>query len=231
MTPLWTPPPVVRVNHAALSRALDWLIERHPTPHPSVLLISPSRHDVLMLHRRLPGATLTIVNIGDWNLDQPPPPDFGRFDWAIASNVLHYARAPQTWATHLLQASPVLVIQDLIERRRSPEAPHLAADGDRMRYRHSLAGVGSSFAGAFDLATLVPVPAYFEAFEGTRNDYHAGAPAPVHFCAVVVTATNLPADHGHRRARPPWRQRWRLLCHLHWPLYLLYKATERLTSR
>lgn len=236
--PLWRVPDVARLNHAALSRALDWLVARQPLARPRVLLISPNRHDVLFVRQRLPAAALTIVTIADWNLDQAPALTVGPFDWALASNVLHYASAPRQWIAHLLMASPVLVIQDLVDRRRGPEPPYLAGDGDRMRYRHPAAGIESPFVGAFDLGTLEPPPAYCEAFEGARNDLHIGLAAPVHFCAVLLGSTAsaprpLPPPRpgqARRRALSVWGYRLRLLCFEHLPLYVLYKGAQRLWS-
>lgn len=227
MIHLWTAPPVVQRNHAALARALAWLLAQRPQAGSRVLLVSPSRHDVLFMQRQWPSAHLTVITIRDWNLDQPPDPAPGPFDCAIACNVMHYASQPQRWVDHLLMVSPVLVIQDLVERRRAPQPPHLAADGDCMRYCDSSRAIRSGFAGAFDLARLLPPPAYVEAFEGAGNDYHAGLAAPQHFCAVVL-ASAWSARPGSGSAWLRWRYRVRLWCMAHWPLYLGYKAIERL---
>lgn len=240
------PAPVTTLNHAALARALAWLqqpLAQAPAPgqrpplQPSqsplrVLLLSPNRADVLFLRRQLPQAELTIVTRREWDLDQPPALGVGPFDWAIASNVLHYATDPARWLRHIALASPCLVLQDLIERRRGPAPPYLAADGDAMRYQHTGQAERSSFAQAFDLARLQPAPVYFEAFDGATNAYHDGLPPPRHFCAVLSAAdASTPAPKFAtqlRRAASMWGYRTRLLCFRFWPLYVAYKGFERL---
>ena len=211
---------VDHLNHAALDRALAWLEREHPQARPSVLLLSPHRHNVRFIARRLPHARLTILTRRQWDLNQPAASRLGRFDWAIVSNVLHYSHEPQRWVDHVLAVAGVLVIQDLVDRRRAEAAPHLAADGDAMRYAHSARGVVSRFAGAFDLARLRPPPAYFEAFDGALNALHSADDPPRHFAAVVVPS--------HRPDRPPhgptWRERCRVACYRHLALYLPYKA-------
>jgi hypothetical protein len=218
---------VDRLNHAGLGRALAWLERERPSDRPSVLLLSPHRHNVRFLARRLPHARLTILTRRQWDLNRPAPSELGCFDWAIASNVFHYAREPQAWVDHVLARAGVLVIQDLIDRRRAEAPPHLAADGDAMRYGHSLEGVWSSHAGAFDLAGLNPRPAYFEAFEGAPNALHGAGDPPRHFAAVVVSP-----DPPVGPVRPStWRERWRLACYRHLPLYLPYKAVLAVAAR
>ena len=244
------PPPaaVTTINHAALARALAWLHQpppqaqapdRPPAPQTSqtplrVLLLSPNRADVLFLRRQLPQAELTIVTRREWDLDRPPQLNVGPFDWAIASNVLHYAADPTRWLRHIALASPCLVLQDLIDRRRAPAPPYLAADGDAMRYQHTGQAERSSFAPAFDLAQLRPAPAYFEAFDGATNAYHDGSPPPRHFCAVLWAPDTSPPGLKPapllRRAVSRLGYRTRLLCFRFWPLYVVYKGLERLRS-
>ncbi len=242
-------PEVTRHNHAALARALSWWQKRQAAPPAQVLLLSPNRHDVLFIARLWPAARLIIVTRREWDLNQPPALGVGPFDLTIASNVFHYSSAPQLWARHVLMISPCLVLQDLIDRRRGPMPPHLGSDGDIMRYSYSgdlQAKANSPLPQAFDLARMTPPPVYFEAFEaaGSASD-DARSPAR-HFCAVLLAVDPGSAPRSYlgvdapapppqpspqpQRALAAWAYRLRLQCHLHWPLYVVYKLLGRLIA-
>jgi len=189
------------VNHAAVGRALIWLGSRFQFQEPAILLVSPHRANVRFLQQTWPQARLAIATIDDWNLDMPAPPEIGRFDLVVASNVLHYSHDPLGWLQRLGQLSRFVLLQDLIDRRRGDAPPYLGADGDAVRFAYAQMNEASPFEAAFDFGRLDPGPLYFEAFDAPGASMMTTCASARHFCAVLPgeIAQVDRADSGIRR--------------------------------
>jgi len=192
----------VAINHRALAAAIDHLIDVHvPGERPlKLLLVSPHQRDWEFLRVKFPGATLRISTRAHWDLSKPFSAAF-HFDIVVASNVFHYASAPEVWFDNVLEHTDYLVLQDLVSRRRAGKYPHLGADGDAMRYCFSRRQVTSDFPGAFDLNRIEDRILWFQAYAGGRNELHPSpSPAPQHFAAIVRGASRYKdvRDEGYR---------------------------------
>ena len=135
-----------------------------------------------------------------------------KVDLVVASNVFHYSTDPSLWFGDVLGMTERFVLQDLVSRRRSGRPGGLCDDGDSLRYCFRAGGVESDFASPYDLTAFNKQIAYFEAFDGGRNEYHVlPSVAPRHYCAVLESI-----DRHAGRPRLHWSQadylRLRLPC-------------------
>jgi len=89
---------------------------------------------------------------------------------------MHYSPVPNVWLDNLLNSCRLLVIQDLIDRRRGGRLGQLADDGDTMRYSFVTNGVHSSYECAYDLSQHADKLRYLDVYS-TRDSAR-------HFCAV-----------------------------------------------
>lgn len=181
---------IASINLQHLKSGLDELLSNDATIR-KVLLISPVVEDYQFIRRHYPHFKLYITQIHDWNLNDPCTLKLGRFDLAIASNVMMYSHAPQRWIDHVLGISRYFAMQDLVHRKRSAQAPYLGTDKDAVRYCHSGRGVSTTFPEPFDLAALTQPLVYFTTYEGGLNEFHGKDDAPVH-CMVIISAGQTP---------------------------------------
>jgi len=123
-----------------------------------------------------------------------------RFDLIFAANVMHYSPSPRQWYANILDACEVFMVQDLVNRRRSEQAPFLGNDGDSARYEYRERGVISEHANAFDLGQLGARFVNFETYPTS-----SGA---LHFIALIegrgrnsLSARDLAAPHLYALGR------------------------------
>jgi hypothetical protein len=168
---------ITGINHRALARAFDSFKSTAPR---DVLLLSPSAEDVAFLCDQFPRARVFVATRKAWDLNEAFPSP-AKVDLVVASNVFHYSTDPNLWFGNVLGMTERFVLQDLVSRRRSGKPDGLCDDGDSLRYCFSVGGVESDFASPYDLTAFEKQIAYFEAFDGGRNEYHVlPAAAPRH---------------------------------------------------
>lgn len=174
-------------NHDALGLALRYLLGSHECiRRPRVLLLSPVRDDIAFVRRLVPNGYFYASERFIWDINDPFEGLGPMFDVVIASNVFHYAPDPGKWFSNVLGATRYLIIQDLVERKRSGMNPFLGTDGDRVRYSYADKGVISNFPNSFDLGRLGEAVLWFHAYEGGRNSFHpVPDPVPRHFVLVA----------------------------------------------
>ncbi|MEO8900076.1 MAG: hypothetical protein ABI488_00725 [Polyangiaceae bacterium] len=187
--------PIIRINHEALARALEFYKSANTREVQDVLLVSPFLDDVALVRRHLPRARILVATVKTWDLNLAFPLN-GKVDAVISSNVFHYSPDPSLWFKNVLNMTEFLVMEDLISRRRSTRPDGLCMDGERdaTRYCYAAKGVKSDFPNAYDLSQLGDQILYFQDYEGGRNVHHvAPAPAPRHYCAVIRSSATLAA--------------------------------------
>lgn len=151
-------------------------------PINKILLISPNYDDRCFIRKIFPEALIIATDIYTWNLNDPPPRHFPRFDLAVSSNVLMYSSAPEIWISNILSITNLYVAQDIKYLKRSSRYPYLGIDGDSMRYTLATENTPQP---SFALSNLsVNICKYFE-FEGIRNEYHKNDDPPVHICVAM----------------------------------------------
>lgn len=155
----------------------------------SILLLSPNQRQYAQFRRRFPGAEILCADRLSWDLSRKQK---WWFDLIFAGNVFMYSPNPPVWFENILTCGRRLLVQDVINRRRSTVPPYLGLDHDSMRFQFRQRGVVSEFPHAFDLEN---VPAICEDF--TPYDSRDGA---LHFIARFRNAAG-PRDQGPKHSR------------------------------
>jgi hypothetical protein len=124
----------------------------------------------------------------DWDLGQARR-DL-RFDLIIACHVFHYAPEPRRWFDNVTASCRALLIADLVQRKRSPEA-EFGRDGDCMRY--TIGRERPSAPRQFDLNAFGDRVLAHHAFAGAPNEY---GPAR-HFLALIRGRLDAPLLQLH----------------------------------
>jgi hypothetical protein len=174
-------------NHDALGLALRYLLEsRDSLRRPRVLLLSPVKEDIVFVRGLVPDGDFYASDRFIWDINNRFESLGPMFDVVIASNVFHYSPDPEKWFGNVFGATRYLVIQDLVERKRSGKNPFLGTDGDCVRYSYVEKGVISNFPNSFDLGRLGDAILWFHDYAGVRNDFHpVPESAPRHFVLVA----------------------------------------------
>lgn len=174
-------------DYDALGLALRYLLgSRELIGLPRVLLLSPVKEDIAFVRGLVPNGDFYASERFTWDINDRCEGLGPMFDVVIASNVFHYAPDPGQWFSNVLGATRYLVVQDLIERKRSGTSPFLGTDGDRVRYSYVEKGVISNFENSFDLGRLGQAVLWFFAYAGGRNSFHpVPDSAPRHFALVA----------------------------------------------
>lgn len=214
-------------NHAALGQALRLLLRScESIERPKVLLLSPVKEDVVFVKGVVPNGHFYASERFIWDINDRFPGPGPMFDIIIVSNVFHYSPDPEKWFVNVFGATRYLVIQDLVDRKRSGIGPFLGPDGDRVRYSYPDKGVVSTFPDSFDLGRLGEAVMWYHAYAGGRNTFHpASDPAPRHF---VLIAKGPLAEARYLTARGELKYK---LCLLGIQCGVFYRALKGVVER
>ena len=201
---------ILEINHSAIATALQKIKNLLKKSKINILLISPYKEEYITVKNLFQDGTFHVSTRATWDLDYPPKNNY-QFDLVVASNVFMYSKNPEKWFHNILPHTCFLLVQDLINRKRSIIPPYFGRDQDCMRYCYSTKKIKSNFKGAFDLKKIDPFILYFRSYKGGRNEFHKRPQkAPLHFCLIIKGKSDI-----NPKEIPP-KDYWRLKINLFW---------------
>jgi hypothetical protein len=122
---------------------------------------------------------LSVLSRDDWDLNKKS--DY-KFDIIVANNILHYSKSPQLWIDNLMNSCDLLLVQDLMKRKRSNKSEY-GNDGDSMRYSFDNY---QYFDKPFNLSNLKYKITNSYIYDGDVNEYDK---SPKHFISLITHDT------------------------------------------
>ncbi len=184
-----------KINYLEINTLLNKLERKKIN---TILLNSPSWHDVQFWKQILPSADIYVLNKRLWDLSNT----FSKskivkfrlmkpkqtFDLVVLQNVLMYSKDPAMWLQNLAEVSKYVLVQDLRYRIRSKSENGLGEDGDVSRFCISLEPVvdlQADYLYCLDQITSMEKVMGFNLYEGGLNEYHSREFPPIHIAWII----------------------------------------------
>ena len=184
-----------KINYSEIKSLLN-VIEREKIN--TILLNSPSWHDIQFWTLIAPSAEIYVLNKRLWDLSNI----FSKskivklklmkpkqtFDLVVLQNVLMYSKNPTLWLKNLAEVAKYVLVQDLRYRIRSKSEDGLGGDGDVSRFCLTLeqgVNLQSSNLYCLDQLTSKDKVLGFKLYEGGVNEYHSTQTPPIHIAWIT----------------------------------------------